>query len=141
MIILDTNVLSEVLRPRPHPAVVAWLQVQARSELFTTSITHGEMLYGVNVLPSGRSKAGLEDAVRAIFTQDMAGHVLAYDGTAADAFAMLAAARRRRGLPISQSDAMIAGVALSRGAALATRNLPDFENCGIVLVNPWQHDP
>lgn len=138
MIVLDTNVLSEFLRPRPQPKVVDWLLEQTRSMVFTTAISRGEMLYGVMILPDGQRKARLLQEVLAVFATDLAGRILPYDSAAADAHAEFAAMRRAQGRPIAQSDAMIAGIARSRGATLATRNLRDFEGCGIVLIDPWR---
>lgn len=137
MIVLDTNVLSELIRPQPDSKVVAWLREQARSVLFTTSVSRGEMLFGVLVLPAGERRQRLQQEVQAIFDSDMAGRVLPYDGDAADAHAKFAAARRVQGRPVAMPDAMIAGVARSRGAALATRNMRDFEGCGVTLIDPW----
>lgn len=137
MIVLDTNVLSEFTRPRPEPKVVAWLHEQARSQLFTTAVSQCEMLLGVLVMPDGQHKRQLQEEVLAIFTTDMAGRVLPYDGNAADAHAAFAAMRRAQGRPVSMAGAMIAGIARSRGAALATRNVRDFEGCGVTLVDPW----
>lgn len=137
MIVLDTNVLSEYMRPRPDERVVAWLETQARSGLFTMAITRGEVLYGVLILAEGGRRTRLQQEVEAIFAVDMAERVLPYDDAAADAHAAIAADRRVQGRPIGQADAMIAGVVRSRGAALATRNGRDFEGCGIELVDPW----
>lgn len=137
MIVLDTNVLSELIRPQPDPKVVAWLLGQPRSQLFTTAVSLGEMLFGVRVLPDGQRKQRLLREVQAIFATDMAGRVLPYDSEAADAHAAFAAARRAQGRPVDMPDAMIAGIAHSRGATLATRNGRDFEGCGIALVDPW----
>jgi predicted nucleic acid-binding protein len=137
VIVLDTNVLSELIRPRPEPRVVDWLRRQARSQLFTTAVSRGEMLLGVLVLPAGQRRQRLWREVLAIFATDMAGRVLPYDGAAADAHAEFAAMRRAKGRPIAQSDAMIAGIARSRGASLVTRNVRDFEGCDITLVDPW----
>lgn len=137
MIVLDTNVLSELIRPQPDERVVAWLQRQTRSNLFTTSVTRGEMLYGVLILPEGRRKTRMHQEVEAIFAVDMAGRVLSYDEAAADAHAAVAAARRMQGRRIEPFDAMIAGIVGSHGATLATRNKRDFEACGIPLIDPW----
>lgn len=138
MIVLDTNVLSELIRPVPEPRVLAWFEAQSVQSLFTTAISRGEMLYGVRILPAGRRRTRMLQEVEAIFTVDMAGHVLPYDGAAADIHAELAAARRAGGQPISQSDAMIAGIARAHGAQLATRNVRDFTGCSVHLINPWQ---
>jgi hypothetical protein len=137
MIILDTNVLSEILRPQPEPVVLAWMSSKARSSLFTTSVTRAEILYGLRLLPEGARRQGLWAAALAIFDVDFSGQTLNFDNGAADAFAEIAASRRTAGRPISQFDAMIAAMARSRGASLATRNVRDFESCGITLINPW----
>lgn len=137
MIVLDTNVLSELIRPSPDAQVVEWFRAQPQAALFTTTISRGEMLYGVHLLPDGTRKAQLRQAVLAIFSVDMAGRVLDFDSDAADAYADIAAARRAGGQPIGQPDAMIAGIARSRGAALATRNVKDFAGCGVEVINPW----
>ena len=137
MIVLDTNVLSEFMRSQPDERVIAWLKQQARSSLFTTTVTRGEMLYGVLILPEGRRRTRMHQEITAVFAEEMAGRVLPYDDAAADAHAAIAAARRSQGRPVGQSDAMIAGIARSRGATLATRNLRDFEDCGVALVDPW----
>lgn len=137
MIVLDTNVLSEVLRPQPDETVLAWLAAQPAMALFTTSVTRAEVFYGLLLLPEGRRREQLQNAVTAVFAEDFGGRVLPFDDLAAGAYAHMAAARRSMGRPISQFDAMIGGIARSRGAALATRNTRDFEGCGIELVNPW----
>lgn len=138
MIVLDTNVLSELIRPVPEPKVMAWLERQVGDVLFTTAITRGEMLYGACILPAGRRRENLLQEVEAIFTTDMAGRVLPYDSDAADAHAAFAALRRSQGRVVKQPDAMIAGIVSSRGATLATRNVRDFEGCDIDLIDPWR---
>jgi toxin FitB len=137
MIVLDTNVLSEALRPVPEPSVLDWLAHQPRASLFTTAVTRGEILYGIRLLSDGKRRQGLWDAASKIFDEDFAGHVLSFDSDAADMYAEIAASRRIAGKPISQFNAMIASMARSRGAFLATRNVKDFDNCGIEVVNPW----
>jgi len=137
MIVLDTNVLSELIRPIPEPKVVAWLEAQTMDVLFTTAISRGEMLYGAHVLPAGRRRAELLLEIEAIFSTDMADRVLPYDSDAADAHAMIAAQRRALGRSTSVADMMIAGIVRSLGATLATRNIRDFEDCGIALIDPW----
>lgn len=137
MIVLDTNVLSESMRPIPEPKVLAWLERQTGNVLFTTAISRGEMLYGAYLLPASRRRDEMLREIEAIFSIDMAGRVLPYDEAAADAYAELAALRRAQGRPSSQSDLMIAGIVRSHGARLATRNLRDFEGCGISLFDPW----
>ena len=138
MIVLDTNVLSETLKPLPNAAVVAWMAAQPRSTLFTTTVVEAEILYGVAVLADGARKTQLQAALKAIFTEDLSGQVIAFDRDCAEAYAAIAANRKNSGQPISQFDAMIAAATASRGATLATRNLRDFADCGIRLINPWE---
>ncbi len=138
MIVLDTNVISELFRPAPDPKVVMWVSRLPGEELFTTAVTRGELLFGLYCMPDGRRKTDLQQKLTLLFEQELAGHVLAYDGEAADAHARIAAARRAQGCPTGMFDAMIAGIARSRGAKLATRNTRDFEGCGIELVDPWR---
>jgi toxin FitB len=137
MIVLDTNVLSEAFRPSPEPCVLEWLAKQPRTSLFTTTVTQGEVLYGIRLLSDGKRRRGVWDAAKKIFAEDFAGQVLSFDSDAAENFAEIAAARRMAGKPISQFDAMIAAMARSRGAILATRNTKDFEDCSIEVVDPW----
>jgi predicted nucleic acid-binding protein len=137
MIVLDTNVLSELLRPVPEPRVVDWLKDQPRTSLFTTTVTRGEILYGIRLLPAGKRRDGLWDAAIKIFDIDLAGQVLIFDNVAADEFAQISASRRAAGRPMTQFDALIAGTTRSRGAKLATRNVTDFEGCDIEVINPW----
>jgi len=137
VIVLDTNVLSEVLRANPEPRVVEWLSDQPRASVFTTTITRGEILYGIRVLPAGKRRDGLWNAATKIFDVDFDGQVLSFDSTAADDFAEISAGRRAAGRPIAQFDAQIAGITRSRGAQLATRNVSDFEKCGFEVINPW----
>lgn len=137
MIVLDTNVLSELLKPEPDQRVIAWLDKPARRNVYSTAICRGEMLYGAHLLPRGGRRRKLEREVLGIFDEDLAGRVLPYDSAAADAHAELAAARRAAGKPMGQADAMIAGIVRANGAMLATRNVRDFEDCGIGLIDPW----
>jgi predicted nucleic acid-binding protein len=137
MIVLDTNVISEVLRPVPEPSVLDWLANQPRASLFTTTVTRGEILYGIRLLSDGKRRRGLWDAAKNIFDDDFADQVLSFDSDAADMYAEIAASRRAAGKPISQFDAMIIALARSRGASLATCNVKDFEDCGVDVINPW----
>lgn len=137
MIILDTNVLSEVMRPLPTAEVLRWLATHPASRLFTTAITQAEILYGLELLPKGKRRAALQSAVEAMFEEDFADRILPFDSDAARVFPQIAASRRALGRPITQWDAQIAAIARSRGAALATRNTGDFEDCGITVLNPW----
>jgi len=137
MIVLDTNVLSELLRPTPEARVLAWLTGRPRGSVFTTTVTQGEILYGIRLLPDGKRRRGLWDAALAIFNEEFAERLLSFDSDAASSYAEIGTSRRALGRPISQFDAMIAAMARSRGASLATRNVDDFEKCGIDVVNPW----
>jgi predicted nucleic acid-binding protein len=137
MIVLDTNIISEVFKPKPAPGVLSWLQQQDDGLVFTTAITRGELLYGLNIMVDGKRRETLISGLQRIFTMRFAGRVLPYDDAAADAYALILAQRRRMGRPTSVADAMIASIARSRGAALATRNVRDFEGCDVTLINPW----
>ena len=137
MIVLDTNVISEVFRPSPATAVLGWLERVDGDALFTTAITRGELLFGLLLMPEGKRRETLLTGLQTIFETRLRDRVLPYDEAAADAHAVIAAHRRRQGRPSSQSDLMIAGIARSRGARLATRNASDFEDCGLELVDPW----
>ncbi len=138
MIVLDTNVLSELMRPEPDAAVVAWIGGQPMAGLFTTTLTQAEIFYGLALLPRGRRRDALVAAARPMFEVDLAGRVLPFDTDAALAYPDIAAGRRKGGRPISQIDAQIAAIARSRGARLATRNVSDFADCGIAVVDPWR---
>jgi predicted nucleic acid-binding protein len=137
MIILDTNVLSEVMRPAPSVRVLEWLAKESALTVFTTTIAMAEILYGIELLQKGRRRAALTSAAEAMFEEAFAGRILSFDNDAARAFPKIAAARRGSGRPITRFDAQIAAIARSRGAAIATRNTGDFEECGVTVVNPW----
>src|SRR5262249_37412132 len=130
MIILDTNVLSELMRSNPSSSVLAWVAKQPASELSTTSITEAEIFYGIELLAKGKRREQLLAAANAMFTEDLAGRVHGFDSDAARAFSKIAARRRGLGKPISHADAQIASIAQVRTAKLATRNVEDFQNCG-----------
>jgi len=137
VIILDTNVISEALKPLPSGAVLRWLAAQTPSAVFTTTITLAEVLYGVEALPPGRRRTRLLAAVEKMFAEGFEGRILPFDEDAARVFASLVASRDRAGRPISQFDAMIAAIARSHRAAVATRNTADFDRCGISVIDPW----
>jgi predicted nucleic acid-binding protein len=137
--ILDTNVVSEPMRPTPSPAVLAWLaESHERGEHFVTTITLAEILFGIELLPRGKRRDRMLAQAEAVFAEDFAGRVLPFDEDAARAFPQIATQRRAQGRPIADLDAQIAAIARSRGAFLATRNTIDFEGCGVRLVNPWE---
>jgi predicted nucleic acid-binding protein len=137
MILLDTNILSELMRPAPEPAVEQWLADQPAASVFISAITEAELRYGLALMPSGKRRSALAAEIEAMLGEDFSGRILPFDSAAAVAFAEIAAERRQAGRPISQADAQIAAIARSRGAALATRNVPDFEGCGVEIINPW----
>lgn len=138
MIVLDTNVVSEVMLSSPSSKVVAWFsKMRAVDELFVTTITVAEILYGIELLPGGKRHDRLKADAEAMFAQDYSSHILVFDERAARAFAQIAIARRKIGRPIAELDAQIAAIASVESATLATRNTGDFEGCGVRLVNPW----
>lgn len=137
MIILDTNVVSELMKAAPAGRVVAWIAAQPASALYTTSITEAEILHGLALLPAGKRRNALESAAEAMFRGDFAGRILPFGSDAAHAYARIAADRRRAGRPISHFDAQIAAIARCAGAVIATRNVTDYERCGVKIINPW----
>ncbi len=137
MIVLDTNVLSEVFRPEPNARVGTWLKGLPPASVFTTAITQAEILYGIGILPKGRRQSALQTVAVLMFEEDFQGRILPFDSNAAQIYALMAAQRRAAGIPISHADAQIAAIAQSRGASLATRNVRDFTDCGIDLINPF----
>ena len=137
MFVLDTNVVSELMRDRPHSDVLAWLDDQLTSTLFVTAITEAEIRTGIAILPDGERQRGLTAAAERAFGVLFAERILPFDSDAAQAYAMIAAARRATGHPINQADCQIAATARSVGASVATRDVNDFEGCGIDVINPW----
>lgn len=137
MIVVDTNVLSEVMRPVPSGKVLRWMAARPAPVLFTTTITLGEVLFGLELVPAGKRRVALQQAIRMMFEEEFAGRILTFDMDAARAFADISAQCRRLGRPIGEMDAQIAGIALSQGAAIATRNVRDFADCGVELIDPW----
>lgn len=138
MIVLDTNVISELMRSKPDEGVLEWTAEQPMAGLFTTALTQAEIFYGLALLPKGRRRDKLIAAAEPMFDVDLEGRVLPFDSSAAQAYADIAIARKRAGHPISQIDAQVAAIVRSRGARLATRNVRDFNGCGITVVNPWE---
>lgn len=138
MVILDTNVVSELMKSQASSAVVAWLSTQRRDDLFITTITMAEVLYGIEIFPRGKRRDQLLRQAQATFAEDFADRVLSFDHRAAHEYAQIASERRRLGRPISFADAQIAAIARSNEAELATRDTGDFEVSGLWLVNPWE---
>lgn len=137
MILLDTNIVSELLRPSPAPAVLDWVSARDGDSLYLSTVTEAELRYGVAILSNGRRKDALAALVESVLHEDFAGRILAFDGPAAAAYARIGADRKAVGRPISQFDCQIAGIARANAMALATRNQRDFEGCGIELIDPW----
>ena len=137
MIVLDTNAIWEFLKPAPSAIVVGWLAAQEPREVFITAITLAEVLYGIESLPAGKRKFSLSAAVERVFVERFPGRILPFDEEGARAYPKIVRQRDAAGRPISQRDAMIAAIARSRSAAVATRNTKDFEGCGVRVINPW----
>ena len=137
MIILDTNVLSEIVKATPLPELLAWIGGQSHSSLYTTSISKAELLYGIELLPMGKRRSALYAPIERILAEDFAGRILPFDSVAAELYGRIAVSRRGIGRPISDADAQIAAIVFAHRATLATRNIRDFTHCGIELVNPW----
>lgn len=137
MILLDTNVLSALMRPEPDPSAMAWLNDQPGQSVWTSAITVFEIRFGLELLASGRRRRSLEDAFGKVIAQELEERVLPFDPAAADLAGRIAAARRRSGRNVEIRDVQIAAIAASRKAILATRNTKGFEGIGLRLVNPW----
>lgn len=137
MIILDTNIISELIKPAPDSHVLRWFDNQQPQIVATTAITAAELSFGVNALPMGKRKTALRDAITAMLEQDLEGQILPFDTAAAQAFGILAARLKASGTPIGHNDTMIAAITLVHDATLITRNSRHFENCGIEAQNPF----
>ena len=137
MIVLDTNVVSEMMRPAPDPSVLNWLNTQIAEELWLNSVVVSELLFSMARLPAGAPKRQLAETFAAMLEQDFAGRILPFDLEAAVIYAELAAACEAKGRPVTMADGQIAAICLAQGATLATRNLKHFEGLGLVLLNPW----
>jgi predicted nucleic acid-binding protein len=141
MIVLDTNVISELMRAEPSPTVLAWVEAQPSGSLCTTAINQAEILCGIAALPEGRRRSMLSEAADAMFAEDFHGRVLPFGAAAAAQYAAVYGAvvmsRRRAGKPIEGFDALIAATARAAGAAIATRDTGGFGGCGLELIDPW----
>ena len=138
MIMLDTNVLSALMQARPDVSVVSWRDSQPYESVWITSITLFEGRLGLAQLPKGKRRQTLETAFAQLVEQDLENRVLDFDSIAATEAAALAASRRKAGRPIDIRDTFIAGIALARGAVLATRNVRHFSDLRVPLANPWE---
>lgn len=137
MILLDTNVISALMRRDPEPVVVGWLDTQPSESIWTTSITVFEVKTGLHLLAPGRRRSALERAFDALLAEELEGRVQSFDTTAASAAGQIAAERRAAGRPVEIRDVQIAGIATARRARLATRNTRHFTDLGIGLIDPW----
>lgn len=135
---LDTNVLSALMYPVSPPAVVRCVSAHPYDELFTASVCQAEILAGLAVMPHGRRRQRLEEQANIMFASDFAGQVLPFDTDATSSYAGILAARRRLGRPISTEDLMIAAIAVSRRLSIVTRNIYDFDHCGVEVIDPWE---
>ena len=138
MIVLDTNVVSELMRVRPADAVVRWVNSQPATSLYVTSITQAEILHGIGLLPRGKRRNAIADAADQMFDHDFGGRILAFGGDTAAAYAAIATTRRHAGRPISAFDVQIAAIARANDAGVATRNVEDLAGCGVDLIDPWR---
>jgi predicted nucleic acid-binding protein len=140
MIIFDTNVVSEVMKPVPHPAVKSWINRQNLETLYLTSVTQAEILYGIAVLPPGKRKDGLTGMFDGLL-QHFAGRILPFDSEAAHRYARMAATARAAGQAFPAQDGYIAAIAASKNFMIATRDTAPFEAGGIRIINPWMEPP
>jgi len=137
MYILDTNIISELVRPQPNPGVVDWINARATTSLYTTSITKAELYFGIGIMSEGKRKQGLQQAIDTMLRTGLQYRVLGFSETSAIHFAEIAAQRTLFGRPISTADAQIAAICREHRFTLVTRNTPDFMDCGIELLNPF----
>ena len=138
MVVLDTNVVSELMRDHPSREAIVWLDELPTRKLFVTAVTEAEIRTGIAFLPEGRRRQGIADTAERVFDGLFSGRVLPFDSSAARVYAEIAAARRAAGRPLSQADGQIAAIARSRSMSVATRNVRDFEHTGVDVVDPWQ---
>lgn len=139
MILLDTNVLSELMRAKPAPQVLEWVDAQPTGDLVITSITVAEILYGIARMPDGKRKQGLLDVASVMFDEDFAGNILPFDADAAVHYAEIAAETEAKGRVVDMADAQIAATGRLHDAVIATRNIRHFETLGVALVDPWNN--
>jgi len=137
MLLLDTNVISEMMRVQPEPRVRDWLDSQSAPSLYISAVTEAELRHGLALMPKGRRRKDLLAELDDMLARDFEARVLPFDRPVALAFASIAAERRAAGRPIEKFDCQIAAIARSRGAAIATRDVGDFTGCGVEVINPW----
>ena len=137
MFLIDTNVISELMRATPAPSVLNWFSTQDPSTLYLSAVTEAELRTGIAILPAGQRREGLKAALDATIAVDFEGRILPFDTDAAKTYAEIAAGRRSSGRPIPDADCRIAAIARAAGMPVATRNTRDFEGCGVDVINPW----
>lgn len=137
MILLDTNVISELMRAEPAQTVLDWFGQYDAVDLFIPAVTEAELRTGVAILPEGQRRDRLQLAIDAMIELDFQGRVLSFDSPAAKAYAEIAPQRRAAGRPIAEADCQIAAIARATNAPIATRNVKDFDGCGVRVINPW----
>ena len=140
MYVLDTNVVSELMLPEPLPKVAAWIAERDAQELYLTAVSEAELLYCVAIMPAGERRNAVEAAMTWWLDRGFADRILPFDSLAARAYAEIASASRQAGRPIGEADCQIAAISRSRGAVLVTRNVRDFQDAGVEVVNPWRRD-
>ena len=138
MLVLDTNVVSELMKPRPDEGVLEWLDTVPMEELATTAITVMEVRFGLALLPHGRRRVLLESRFRQFLARGFSARLLAFDEAAAEECSLIRASRRRAGVSIAAEDGMIAAIARARGATVVTRDGSGFAGCGVPVLNPWR---
>jgi predicted nucleic acid-binding protein len=137
MILLDTNVVSELMRADPAQPVLEWFAKHDATDLYISAVTEAELRTGVAILPDGQRRDRLQAAINAMIEQDFQSRVLPFDSLAAKAYAEIAAQRRAAGRPIAEADCQIAAIGRATNVPVVTRNVKDFDGCGIRLINPW----
>jgi predicted nucleic acid-binding protein len=140
MFLVDTNILSAIVSPNLPPPINAWMAGTPQRFIYTATICQAEMLGGIAVLPDGRRRRQLAIAARTMFDDYFASRIWPFDVDAAEAYAEIFAARRRGGRHVEPPDLMIAAIALARGASVVTRNVSDFDGCGVTVIDPWNED-
>lgn len=137
MLVIDTDVASDLMRPTPTPSVAGWIAERDAATMFLTAISEAELRFGVAILPAGRRRNALDAAMQRWLQHGFSDRILPFDSAAAQAYAEIAADRRQSGRPIGEADCQIAAISLSRGASLVTRNVRDFEGTGVEVIDPW----
>jgi len=138
MIIVDTNVVAEMMKPAPDPSVVSWLNDQESAALFLTTVTIGEIGFGLEILPQGKRRLHLEQGFERVIAEAFTGRILVFDEEAARHYGVVMGRRRAIGRPLSIQDGQIASIARTKGFVVATRNVRDFVECGVEIFNPFE---